>query len=310
MDRDRRGGLLQRQASPLVLHDVAADGRVLVTAGQGGSIGIVAGGVRADLRNLSWFDSSHLADLSYDGRIILFDERGDAVRRARVTYVRPVDGGPAVRLGEGTALALSPDASVALVMRATGDLELLPTGVGSSTMLPRGRIAFYIPRGRFFPDGKHLLIFGRAQGEGMRAWKQPLAGEPRPITPPLRFDHMAISPDGEWIVAEREGDPAPVRLHVSTGATRPIVGLRTGEYPQSWTADGKALVIWEFRVTHGTLYRLDPDTGSRDRITAVELIDRAGLQSITNLRVADDGRAYAFQYTVLLNQLYLMEGLR
>ena len=310
--KDGTARLLQRQPSALTLHDVAADGRALVTSSQGGNIGIVSGKAGASLRNLSWFDSSHLADLSLDGRAVLFDERGAAVRRGRVAYLRPSDGGPAVKLGDGTALALSPDAGRALVLRtATGDLELIPTGVGQSVILPRGPITFYVPRAKFFPGGKQALVFGRAAGEGLRAWRQPLDGAPPvPLTSTLRYDHMAISPDGEWIVVERDTDDAAVRLHLPSGTTRPIAGLRDGEYPQAWTDDGKALVVWEFRVTHGVLYRLDPETGARDRIAAVEMTDRAGLQSITNLRVAENGRTFAFQYTVLLNQLYLIEGIK
>jgi hypothetical protein len=78
-------------------------------------IGIL--GDKAKEEDLSWFDYSYPADLSADGKTLLFDEEGSGgglsySKSAGLTYavyVRNTDGSPAVLLGEGAALALSPD---------------------------------------------------------------------------------------------------------------------------------------------------------------------------------------------------------
>ena len=325
---DGRQRVVERQARSLILHDLAVD-QTLVSL-QENSIGIVGRTVgETTPRVLSWFDSAHLADLSVDGRFVLFDERSGALQGTWATYLRGMDGSPAKRLAVGTALALSPDQSLALVEPLDADgsgagegaaepgaarrveRRLVPTGPGVERILPRGRIARYVPTTKFFPDGKQVLLYGSAEGEGLRAWKQAIdGGDPTPLTTEVRFDHAVISPDGRWIVTERLTDKAPVRLAIDTGATRPIAGLRGGEYPVSWTHDGHELVILDYRVTSGVLYRLHPDTGVRKRIADITMPDPAGLQRIQRTTVARDGAAYAFQFTIIRNQLFVAEGLQ
>src|SRR5207302_10135397 len=103
-------------------------------AGRGGArlsarFGAVGG--KAE-RTLSWLDESLVADLSRDGRFLLFSEVGGGGGSRGAIYLRPTGGGDAVRLGEGFALALSPEGTWARTMesRTPPRLILLPAGAG------------------------------------------------------------------------------------------------------------------------------------------------------------------------------------
>ena len=114
-----------------------------------------------DERDLSWLDWSTVADLSADGKTVLFYEWGEGVGAAPIVYARNVDGSDAVRLGAGKALALSPDGRWALALQETSppQLVLLPTGAGESRPLPaEGLTDFYWAR--WFPDGRRILVVG------------------------------------------------------------------------------------------------------------------------------------------------------
>ncbi len=92
---------------------------------------------------LSWLDYTYPAELSADGKTLLFDEEGgggslalfqiERATRTRV-YIRKTDGSPAVLLGEGGALALSPDGkwAIAETQDSPSQFKLLPTGAGQS----------------------------------------------------------------------------------------------------------------------------------------------------------------------------------
>ena len=95
----------------LKLNDISRDGqRVLLTRGTTrGGIMVRSGGQRSE-RDLSWLDYSTVADLSADGKTLLFYEWGEGVGATPTVFLRKTDGSDAVRLGEGRPLALSPDA--------------------------------------------------------------------------------------------------------------------------------------------------------------------------------------------------------
>ena len=108
-------------------------------------------------RNLSWLARSVAVELSADGKqLLLYEEGSNPDRQEEVftTYIRPTDGSDATRLGDGRALALSPDRQWALVVRATPEthLVLLPTGEGEPQRLP-GAVRFCIDGRSFSPTG-------------------------------------------------------------------------------------------------------------------------------------------------------------
>src|SRR5437016_11820963 len=93
-------------------------------------------------RDLSWLDFSVPVDLSSDGKILLFIESGEGGGPHYTDFIRETNGSPAVRLGEGFALALSPDGKWALARTPdSNDLALLPTGVGSTKSIASGNVS-------------------------------------------------------------------------------------------------------------------------------------------------------------------------
>ena len=95
----------------LVLHDIAADGRVLVSRN---TIRVNIACQSTDAvaeRDLSWGWGGTVRDLSADGRTLIFRELlgNDFRSTTPLTYRRPLDGSPAVRLGEGDPQSISPD---------------------------------------------------------------------------------------------------------------------------------------------------------------------------------------------------------
>ncbi|MGH9317803.1 MAG: protein kinase domain-containing protein, partial [Thermoanaerobaculia bacterium] len=96
------------------LHDVSRDGRVLLARDSVRGRMLVLPWGETSERDLSWLDWSAIADMSTDGKTVLFAEQGEGGGGTGVVYVRKTDGSPPVRLGEGYALALSPDKKWAL----------------------------------------------------------------------------------------------------------------------------------------------------------------------------------------------------
>jgi Tol biopolymer transport system component len=117
--------------------------------------------------------------------MLLFYEGGEGSSGSATVYLRRTDGSPAVRLGQGNALALSPDGRWAL--SATNDnseLHLLPTGVGKARQI-ESSVESYQWAG-FLPGGKQILFAGREKGRPARLFVQDLetgTSKARPVTP-------------------------------------------------------------------------------------------------------------------------------
>jgi hypothetical protein len=111
-------------------------------------------------------------DFSHDGKQILFSEGGEGGGPSYGVYLRPTDGSPAVRLGEGEAFALSPDGRWVLSV-PRGDHPhpvLLPTGAGQARMLPAGPLHEY-QNGTWLGDGR-VLLQASETGRGNRYYVQ------------------------------------------------------------------------------------------------------------------------------------------
>jgi len=307
----------------LDLHDVSRDGRVLLEreSMEYEIIGRAPG--QAAERNLSWLDGSVPVDLSADGSLLLFSEVAMGGGPAKAIYKRGTDGSPAVRLGEGNPLALSPDMKWALAAHDTSSLVLLPTGPGQSRELPLPGISlvgalpgpFFVGQGAYFlPDGKRILI--RAIDADQRIRLHVLDTEtgkahavtPEGVNPQAPF---LLSPDGESVICYRSGEGYE-RYELSGGPARKLPGLST--LPENialrWCADGGSIFVEEKEVGLVKVFRLDLATGRRAPWRDLAMPDLDTRLMALVVIPTPDGSSYVYGYHRYSADLFIADGLR
>jgi Tol biopolymer transport system component len=306
-----------RPPGSLALQDISRDGEVLLAEWNTryGIAGRTAGD--SEERDLSWLDWSAIRDFSRDGTQILFTEGGEGGGASYGVYLRRTDGSPAVRLGDGEALALSPDAQWVLSI-AGGDRPrpvLLPTGAGQARTLSAGNLRDY-QNGSWLPDGRRVLLLASEPGRGARYYLQNVdGGDPEAVTPEgtsgFGFGAHTVSPDGRWVVA-RGPDGGIALWPLAGGAPRPVSGLLPTEFPLRWGADGT--LLYTALPAEGRrklqLARLDLASGKRTVWKDLVPADAMGVTRIGNPMVSPDGSAYAYTYGSHVSDLYLVDGLK
>ncbi len=311
--------LVTRMPGTLMLLDVYRDGRALLTRASWRRelIGVFAG--EAKERDLSWLDYSYPADLSPDGKSLLFDEEGGGGGLAYsktgglsyAVYLRETDGSPAVLLGEGGAVALSPDGKWAISQTQSSPSQLLltPTKAGEAKAVTNDSINH--SWARWFPDGKRLLFSGNESERGVRLYIQDLAGgKPKAITPEgIHATAFSISPDGQS-VATIGPDQRGYLYPTAGGEARPIQHLDAGEQPISWGADGHSLYIYRPGELPAKVFRLDLQSGQKILWKQLMPSDPAGVETIGPILITPDGKTCVYGYHRTLSDLYLVEGLK
>jgi Tol biopolymer transport system component len=315
--------ILTRVPGPITINDVSPDGRVLVTMAQLYNGLVVAGPGEARKRNLAWFEGAALAALSREGDTVLFSDRGRGTGwpfRSH-TYLRRTDGSPAVRLGEGTALSLSPDGKWATSRLGTPSrCLLLPTGPGEARPLPMGNLE--CDYASWFPDGKRLLVAGKEPGRLLRLFAQNLDGqERRAISPegiavnyfsmPAVNDFgIAVSPDGK-LIAAKDTRGRLMLFPVESGEPWPVPGTKPQEVLAGWAADSQSLYVYPLEADVPVkIDTIDVRSGRRRPFTEIIPPDVQAFGGIENVMVTPGGKAYAYQYGLYLCILYVIEGVR
>ena len=295
-----------------MLEDLRPDGRVLLTDGRF-RIGMAHRDVRTRTeRDLSWLDVSVLGDLSPDGRTLLFSQTGSGGRGGMYTlYARDADGSPAVRLGDGVAMGLSPDGRWALCFRRqpSKGIVLLPTRAGEPRVVPSD--IENASWAAWFPDGKRILIAGSSGGKRPRLWVQDIS---RPTATPVAEEGVtapaAISPDGALVAARDSTMTLVLYPADGAGAPRRFAGQVGNELPVLWSADGKAIFLLRRGGWPARVFRLDVATGRTEPWKEIEPVDPAGLVYIAPLHLTPDARSFAYSYGRVLSDLYLVDDVR
>ncbi len=295
----------------MMLRDILPDGTVLLTRDTDrlGIMGLAPGATNE--RDLSWLDASLAYDISPDGKTLLFSEDSEGTGPLYAACIRKMDGSsPPVRLGEGTAQSLSPDGQWALsiIPSSPEQLVMLPTGVGSEKVLPPGPLVHYFDA-RWFPDGRHILVVGRAAGESYRCYVQDTSGgEPKPITPEGILGWL-LSPDGKEVLVS---DPQRKfwLYPVAGGKPQPVAGIGPKEVPVQWSADGRSLYLARYNSLSANIYRFELATGKQQLWKKLAPANRTGLVAVEPVVVTPTGNAYAYTYETVLSDLYLVKGLK
>jgi len=297
----------------LTLHDVGAGGRALISrdALRAGAIGLAPGENKE--RDLNWQDWTVPIDISEDGKLLVFIEAGEAGGGDYAVFSRDTNGTSAVRLGEGSATALSPDGKWTLVLRqnvSPPDFVLLPTGVGQQRAVSTGGV---VPSaGQFFADSKRLLFEGHEAGHASRLYVVSFdGGQPRPISPEgfsLGTNAHSVSPDGKRIAAITPEGTALVSL--DGGEPHPVPGSIVNDIPLRWAKDGNSLFVGQRGETSCPVWRLNIQTGARTPWKTVRPADVAGVNGVACPRIAADEEHYVFGYVRNLSDLFLVEHLK
>jgi Tol biopolymer transport system component len=262
--------------------------------------------------NFSWLADSHSADLSRDGRTLLFyayisagrtreSWAGSPPRQSFESYLRKMDGSDAKLLGDGKALALSPDEKWALVARYSPapHLTLLPTGAGEHKDLPAGPPVQY-HWATFFPDGRRILIAAQEKGKPPRSYIQDLSGGPPRPFGEEGMRATLVSPDGREIAGSTLEGLHLIYPTEGEGRARAIAGVEPGDFLVQWNEDGKSILVRGAQERPLTVYRIDLASGRRELWKELAPADPAGLLEFAagpkGIRVTPDFRYYAYSY--------------
>jgi Tol biopolymer transport system component len=306
--------VLARVPGELTILDVGKEGNVLLTRGndRAGMAGLAPGDAKE--KDLSWLDWSVPGSLSADGKVILFFESGEGGGPKYAVYLRNTDGSPAIRLGEGSGLSLSPDGKWALsrLNVVPSPLVLYPTGVGDVKQLKDDGLNHMA--GAFLPDGKRFVFTGNEVGHGARLYVESLEeGKAHPFSMEgvggVAVGGLVVSPDGQW-VALRGPDQKLYLFPVNGGEPKLVAGTEAGEFPTAWSSDGHSLYVITRGQIPAAVFRIDLATGQRTLWRSFEPADSAGIDTIRGVIVSTDSKAYVYGYTRTLSDLYLVQGLK
>ena len=311
--------LVTRVPGSLVLFDIGKDGHVLLARADRRRevMGLAPGSMKE--RDLSWLDYSYPADLSADGKTLLFDEEGigggvqygDAEYLTYAVYIRDTEGSPAVRLGEGGAAALSPDKKWVIIYTPTqpAQLKLLPTGAGETKQLTSDTIAHQYAR--WCPDGKHYVFSGNEPGKGVRFFLSDISGSQPKAFSPEGVDalNFAVSPDGQF-VAGVGPDQKGYLYSINGSDPKVIAGIEAGDLPVNFTSDGHSVYLYHTGDIPAKVYKVELTTGKKSVWKELAPLDPTGISTIAPVLMTPDGKSYVYGFHRTVGDLYLVDGLK
>lgn len=298
-----------RALGGVTLQDIAPDGRVLMTRDEdrAGIIGKAPGATKE--QDLSWRDWSLPADISRDGKTLLFDEQGEQSGPNYTVAIREMTGSPPVALGEGMAGDFSPDGKWVAATVSYNQLILLPTGAGSVRRIDGGDIQQYEAPIQWLPDGRQILFTGNQAGRAARCWIQNIdGGKPRAVTPE-GVTYCRISSDGKFVGATGSAMAGAQLYPIDGGAPLPILGLLPGEDAE-WTSDPHVLFVIQHGASSIKVFRLNILNGQRKFFKEIAQPVGPGICELSHILFNPDGTAYAYGYVRLLSDLYVVSGLK
>lgn len=292
----------------LTLRDISPDGRVLITRDSRHLE--MAGSIHSrPERSYSWLDWSRIQDISADGNLILFDESGEGAGDKPVVYVQDTRTQSVVRIGEGRAMSLTPDAGAVLILHPDRKtFRLHPLRGGTPRTLPPTGLEHQWAR--FFPGGKRILSLAAEPGKALRLYVYAMdnPAKPQPISGEIMVRNAAIAPDGKKIaVLTSEG------RFTLFDTDRPPTVLFQNEpiAPMRWSEDGQSIL-----VQHLNSYTELPARFSLFQLRTATLVpwksitppDPMGVTGVTGIALSARAESYVYSYRRILSELFVAAG--
>jgi serine/threonine protein kinase/dipeptidyl aminopeptidase/acylaminoacyl peptidase len=302
--------LLAAAPGDLTLHDVSSDGTAIIAIDDRERKIFFSDPKSTADRELTWLDRAILVALSRDGKQVLFHEGGKGGGALGTIFLRQTDGSAAVRLGEGYAVALSPDQKRVLAFTASNPLRnwVIPTGTGETTEIKPAGLQNVQLLG-FASDSRRVVLIANEAGHQPRTYLfDPSSGKAQPISP--EGVRGVATPDGKFL-AVRGTNAAFTLVPIDPALpSREVKGLQEKDRPIQLTDDGKVAFVVNYNGLSAMIYRVHLDSGERQLVKTLEMRDPTGGFGITRVVSTPDGQYFAYNTLRQLSELYLLQGLQ
>jgi len=263
-------------------------------------------------RDLTWFDDTWDRFLSNDGEWLIFSSQIASASTNYSVFARKTDGSPAVRLGDGDSMGLSPDGKSALAYLPGDDqtLVLIPLGAGETRTLKSEKLHYGVGPAMWMPDGKNLLVSAQERGRGVRGYLLSInGGEAKPVTPE-GFTVDLVTPEGRRFISYDLKTSSVVLFAFGEDKPRPLPAIVKEDQPVTWLKDGRTLIVRSGNASPIITYQLDVDTGVKKPWKQFSNGDKVGLLVVNGFRVTPDAKHYIRGDLHILSTLFVVSGLK
>jgi serine/threonine protein kinase len=290
-----------------MLQDISESGILFVGASEDTTMVLQKG--QAAPTDFSWLGSTFVADISPDGRSILFLD-GSPTAGTLGAWVRSIDGTEATRITDGDPGKFSPDGrwvvGTSRVVSGPSQLILVPAAGGKArTLTNSARAAHTEPS--FL--GSDWIVFNRAEGQKREVWRMKIDG--------TGAEALGISDCGAPVA-----DPAGTRLlcigrpKVNTLVVYPLAGppRPAGVRPLYSAPEGVSVIYarWSaggdriFAVTGDRRFlTLDASNGAPLAERPVSVREGIAGESLLGAACSPDGATQAYSVGFSSSRLYL-----
>ena len=300
--------LVHALAGVFILQAVSADGKRLLLTARRQRTRLAVRLNSGPPKDFSWFDWTFVSDISPDGRQLLFWDYGPT-KGTSGSWIRSIDGGDAIRVGEGSLGKFSPDGRwiVALTPEGAGPLHLLlhPTGPGQSRQVTFGAARDWAPS---FAGAKTLLFVRSNEGK-KQVWRVATDGTAARALG-AECNYPAASPSGDSFICI--GPPAGRSLFVypiEPGPGRKLYEVAPGatfRYAR-WAGGGDRVLA---ATSDRRVLAIDARDGSLISEASLPLLGSETDQALQTAAFDPSGAVQAYSVAELSSELYLASGLR
>jgi Tol biopolymer transport system component len=308
--RSGRLRVIFRDPGRIVVHDIARDGRVLISTESERHDVMMGDTTTMKERDVTSFDVSWYHKLSNDGRWMLFTtSAGGGVNYT--VYARRDDGSPAVRLAEGNGQALSGDGkwAVAFLPAADNTLEIVPLGVGQTKLLKAEGLHYR--RAFWLPDDEHFLTVAFESGHDARTYLQSASGSERVALTPEGVEAQIVSPDGRHFVARTQAGKYLLYDVNGGSAPRELPGIARDEQIVQWLSSRDTLILSSqpaaLRVVTS---EFDIESGKKQPWKQFVPSDPIALMGLETFYLTPDGSRYILCDVRTFSSLFIASGLK
>jgi eukaryotic-like serine/threonine-protein kinase len=314
----RHGRMVWYVPTNLILLDIDARGRVLLTGNEAG--GVTAGATAGDTRDrdLSWGGWTMPGPVSRDGHAVLLSGH-DGPDPDYNVLLRRMDGSAPVEIGRGRAQALSPDGKQALSITSSDPhrVLLLPTGPGEPRQLDIGDV---IPNAAVFAaNGLNVAVVGTRNGSPAAAIVDLASGTRHVLDLPelrgwafnlRRFLPTHTPPDGSLLAVQADNGKVLAWRLPQGGPARELATLGENDVFVGWSDKPGHIYVATWTGPKARIDSLDVGTRRRETLYEITVADPAGLLMVPDLYISADAQTYVYGSPRMLSTLYLVTGLR